>query len=316
MGPALDVLNRSLHGDPGARSFLDQTSSIYVLDATDASSPKTYGCWNFINEAINEVERAEASAQSVALSAHVQLLAQMALRVARRSSDVDRHLMTMCIENASMYHASANESKRLIEINAEIRDIVMGRIAALALDPSSQNPGNTSTFADGIVLEMLCAVLAANAVSNGPAAVHHLISEWILPSAITFPPYCLACVILHLALESSRKTSPAGIQDMLQQVSAAVISRVLAPVLADSVKETNANSQGNGGGSFHEQNCRIAALCLKAMDHWCAATDLSLAQIRHVCSKVQVSHFSKSHQSHDYRANPIHSILICFSFPL
>jgi len=289
MGPALDVLNRSLHGDAGAQSFLDQTSSIYVLDATDVSSPKTYGCWNFINEAINEVERVEASAQSLTLSPHVQLLVQMALRVARRSSDVDRHLMAMCIDNASRYHGSENESKRLIEINAEIRDIVMGRIAALALDPNSQNPGNTSTFADGNVLEMLCGVLAANAVSNGPAAVHHLISEWILPSAITFPPYCLACVILHLALEASRKTAPAGIQDMLQQVSSAVISRVLAPVLADSVKETNANSQGNGEGSLHERNCRIAALCLQAMDVWCTATDLSLAQIRHVCNKVQIN---------------------------
>jgi len=76
---------------------------------------------------------------------------------------------------------------------------------------------------------------------------------------------------------------------MLQQVSAAVISRVLAPVLADSIKETNTNSQENGEGSYHEQNCRIAALCLKAMNHWCAATDLSLAQIRHVCSKVKIN---------------------------
>jgi len=282
MGPALDVLNRSLHGDPGARSFLDQTSSIYVLDATDVLSPKTYGCWNFIHEAINEVERAEASSQSVALSAHVQLLAQMALRGARRSSDVDRHLMTMCIENAFKCNGSPNDSKRLIEINAEIRDIVMGRIAALALDPSSQKDENISTFSDVIVLEMLCGVLAANAVSNGPAAVHHLISEWILPSAISFPPYCLACVILHLALEASRKTAPAGIQDMLQQVSSAVIARVLAPVLADVVKETKQ-------GSFHERNCRVAALCLRAMNHWCAATDLSLAQIRHVCNKVQIN---------------------------
>lgn len=282
MGPALDVLNRSLQGDPGARSFLDQTSSIYVLDATDVFSPKTYGCWNFIHEAINEVERAEASSQTVVLSPHVQLLAQMALRVARRSSDMDRHLMTMCIENASKGNSSPNDSKRLIEINAEIRDIVMGRIAALALDPNSQKDENRSTFSDVIVLEMFCGVLAANAVSNGPKAVHHLISEWILPSAISFPPYCLACVILHLALEASHKSAPVGIQDMLQQVSGAVIARVLAPVLADVVKETKQ-------GTFHKQNCRIAALCLRAMDHWCAATDLSLAQIRHVCNKVQIN---------------------------
>ena len=57
MEPALEILNRSLHGDEGARSFLDRTSSIYVLDATDLSKPKTYGCWNFIHQALNEVER-------------------------------------------------------------------------------------------------------------------------------------------------------------------------------------------------------------------------------------------------------------------
>eukprot|EP00980_Cylindrotheca_fusiformis_P008551 scaffold1813_cov109-Cylindrotheca_fusiformis.AAC.9 len=284
MEPALDVLDRSLHGDAGARSFLDRTSSIYVMDATDMSKPKTYGCWNFIHQAINEIERAEATLSSAnTLSPHVQLLANMALRVARRSNDLDKYLVATCIENASKYHGSASDSQKLIDINVEIRDIVMGRIAALALDPNFHGHGSMSSFADTAVLEMLCAVLAANAVSNGPAAVHHLLSEWILPSAVNLPPYCLACVTLHLAFEASRKSAPAGTQDMLQQVSRAVMSEVLAPVLSDSIKESKSNiHETNSFLGYHERNCRVAALSLRAVNQWCAATDLSLAQIKHI----------------------------------
>lgn len=289
MEPALDVLDRSLQGDPGALSFLDRTSSIYVLDATDMSKPKTYGCWNFIHQAINEIERAEAALTSTTLSAHVQLLANMALRVARRSNDLDKHLVATCIENAAKYHGSASDAQKLIDINVEIRDIVMGRIAALALDPSFHRQGSSSTFSDTVVMEMFCAVLAANAVSNGPAAVNHLISEWILPSAVNLPPFCLSCVALHLGFEASRKSAPAGTQDMLQQVSSVVMAGVLAPVLSEAIKESNSNTEATSGMAYHERNCRVAALSLKAVDQWCSATDLSLAQIRHVCNKVQVS---------------------------
>jgi hypothetical protein len=66
MEPALDVLNRALQGDPGACSFLDRTTSICVLDATNVSKSKTYGCWNFIHQAINEVERAEVASSTAA----------------------------------------------------------------------------------------------------------------------------------------------------------------------------------------------------------------------------------------------------------
>eukprot|EP00980_Cylindrotheca_fusiformis_P004101 scaffold891_cov82-Cylindrotheca_fusiformis.AAC.3 len=149
MEPALDVLHRSLHGDAG-----------------------------------NQRDRASGTLSSAnTLSPNVQLLANMALRVARRSNDLDKYLVATCIENASKYHGSASDSQKLIDINVEIRDIVMGRIAALALDPCFHGLRSMSSFADTAVLEMLCAVLAANAVSNGPAAVQHLLSEWVLPSA-------------------------------------------------------------------------------------------------------------------------------------
>lgn len=281
MEPALDVLNRSLHGDSGARSFLDRTTSIYVLDATDISRPKTYGCWNFIHQAINEVERAEAG--GVALAPHLQLLASLALRVARRSNTLDKQLVATCIQNAAQNIGERQQT--LIDINVEIRDIVMGRIAALALDPSfHQHHSSSSAFSDAVVMETFCAVLAANAVSNGPAAVDHLVSEWIVPSSHNLPPFCLACVVLHLGLEASRKSAPALTLDMLQRLSLTVMTQVLAPVLATTVKETGNDTQP----AFHERNSRIAALSLRAMDQWCLVTDLSLAQIKHVCSKVQV----------------------------
>lgn len=294
MEPALDILHRSLRGDPGAISFLDRTTSIYVLDATDISMPKTYGCWNFIHQAINEIERAEAASPSIRLSPHLQLLANIALRVARRSNELDKKLMFTCINNAAKYQGPPNEAQRLIDINVEIRDIVMGRIAALALDPSFHRYDSSSAFSDTVAMELFCAVLAANAVSNGPEAVNHLVSEWILPSAVNLPRFCLSCVTLHLALEACRKSAPAGTQDMLQKISSVVMAGVLAPVLNEVIKESSSSEEKIDDCSSHERNSRIAALSLRAIDRWCEATDLSLAQIRHVCNKVHVSiYFAK-----------------------
>ena len=314
MEPTLDVLHRSLQGDAGARSFLDRTCAIYVLDATDLANPKTYACWNFIQQAMNEIERVEAATASPAshqLQGHVQLLANMALRVARRSNALDKQLVATCISNAAKYNASPTECQRLVDLNLELRDIVMGRIAAMVFDESyhiqgpTSNPNNSpsrsrhmSAFSDPGAMETFCAVLAANAVSNGPAAVNHLVTEWMVPSARTMPPYALACVTLHLADEALRKSAPAQTQDMLQRLSNSVMAFVLSPILSDAVKETHqpssAEQQNAVGGSSlsvsqHEQNNRIAAICLRAMDRWCTATELSLAQIKHICSKVHIN---------------------------
>jgi hypothetical protein len=304
MEPACNALNRALQGDVGAQSFLDRTSSIYLLDATDSSQPKTYGCWNFIHQALNEVERFEASqARGEGLVGfgvvQLQLLSTMALRVARRSNLVDKNLVATCIGNAvkSQYNASTKESQELIHLNIELRDIVMGRIAAMAFDHSFHRQSSQSAFSDPIVMETFCAVLAANAVSNGPSAVDHLVSEWIVPSARNLPPFALACVTLHLASEALRKSAPAYTQDMLQRLSNSIMAGVLAPVLSDSIQESSSDADMNmtndhaaGAAAFiHARNNRTAAIALKAMDRWCLATDLSLAQIKHICSKVQVS---------------------------
>ena len=300
MEPALDVIDRSLRGDAGARSFLERTSSIYVLDVTNASSPKTYGCWNFIHQALNEVERFEArsqqhshlpgSSQGEGLVHHVRLLASMALRVARRSPASERAIVFTCIANAAEYHCSDSQSQWLIDLNLELREIVMGRIAAMALDFSfHRRVGHcaTSAFADKVVLDSFCAVLSANAVSTGPQGIKHFATEWIIPSSKNIPVPALVAVVRHLGQEGQRLSAPVGVKDMLQQLSMPIMSVCVVPILADAVSD-NA-SQTDTTLSLHDENASIAATALQALKAWSDATDLSLPQLRHICSKVNVS---------------------------
>lgn len=290
--PALDVLNRALHGDHGALSFLERTTSIYVIDATDPSKPKTYGGWNFIHQAMNEIERNEAEHfrkgnMNPGLTGHVQLLATMAQRVARRSPSTDSRLMATCISNAAQYRgtnddATSNNAQPLIDLNSEIREIVMGRIAAMAFDFSFHKSASRSAFSDPVAMEKLCSVLAANAATTGPTAVNHFMREWIIPSVSSLPPFSVACVTNQLAIEALSKSSPAGTKDTLQHLSHPIFGAVLIPVLSDAIAEQSAESPN------HSWNCRVAATCLGALDRWCAATGLSLPQVNHICTKYKV----------------------------
>ena len=293
MEPALDMINRALEGDPGARTFLERTTSIYVLDVTDSSKPKTYGSWNFIHQAMNEVERHETrfpdvlherSASDVGrgLVNHARLLASMALKVARRSPATEKALVATCISNASHYSGSESQSQWLIDLNLELREIVMGRIAAMAFDFSfhrNTGPHSKSAFADRVVMDTFCAILAANAISNGVHTTKHFATEWIIPSSKALPTFAVASVILHLALEGKRTAAPAGTKDMLQQLSLSVMSMILVPTLSDAILEQSSDAERS----------QLAAVCLRAMKTWCDATDLSLPQMKHICGKVDVS---------------------------
>ena len=283
--PALDVLNRALHGDHGALSFLDRTTSIYVIDATDPSKPKTYGGWNFIHQAMNEIERNEAehlrNGVDPGLTGHVQLLATMAQRVARRSPATDCRLIATCVSNAAQYRANEADAQSLIDLNSEIREIVMGRIAAMAFDFSFHRSASQSAFSDPVAMEKLCSVLAANAVTTGPTAVNHFMRGWIIPSVSSLPPFAVACVTNQLAIEALSKSSPAGTKDTLQHLSHPVVGAVLVPVLSDAIAESAESPN-------HSWNCRVAATCLGALDRWCAATGLSLPQVNHICTKYKV----------------------------
>ena len=332
MEPALDVIGRTLHGDNGARAFLERTSSIYVLDVMDPQNPKTYGCWNFIHQALNEVERYEATLNGngivdkngthnafANLVPHVRLLASMALKVARRSHKGDRAIVRTCISNASDYNCSASQAQWLFDLNLELREIVMGRIAAIAFDfsfhrssaasendktPQQQGSSSpTSAFADAVVMDTFSAVLAANAVATGPAAVRHFATEWIIPSSRNIPVLALVSVTHHLALEGMRPTAPAGIMDMLQQLSVPICSMVLVPAMAEAASDSNEELESNGeqSASFvHANNSRILAKTLMALDVWCGATTLTLPQLRHISSKVNVSAILRVASPHGY----------------
>uniref|UniRef100_A0A7S1VM81 Uncharacterized protein n=1 Tax=Grammatophora oceanica TaxID=210454 RepID=A0A7S1VM81_9STRA len=310
MDPALDILNHALAGEPGALAFLERTSSLYILDATVPLKPKTYGGWNFIHQALNEVERQESSphvsASSPQLNGHVQLLATLAKRVARRSPVADRQLVTTCIENASSLPIDGSAAQSLLELNAEIREIVMGRIAALAFDfsfhknnskptPIERNPSNggVSAFSDPVAIEYMCAVLSANAVSTGPKAVQHFLMTWIVPSVNTLPPFSVACVTLHIAVESLRKGAPVGTKDMLQRLSRHVVGIALIPVLEASMAEEGeaGGAPGNNDGLNRTAwKNRVASMALRGLERWCKATDLSLPQVKHICSKLQTNY--------------------------
>lgn len=290
----MDVINRSLAGDSEARDFLETTFSSYALDVSDSSNPKTFGGWNFINQAMNEIERYEGRygmRQGLNMVGHARLLASMALGLARRSPKSDQDLIDKCVKEASGRPILQDQVKWLKDVNFELREIVMGRIAATAFDFSFHRRSAStvkSAFADRVVVDTLCATLSANAVSNGPSAIGHFSTEWIIPSAKSLPPFAISSVVLHLADEGSKMNAVAGTKDMLQQLSVLVMSVSLGPILAESVT----GNISNAGAASYDDIAHVAAMCLRAMDAWCTATDLSLPQIKHVCQKVQVRPFS------------------------
>lgn len=365
METALDVLTRALQGDGGARSFLDQSCSIYVLDVScGIQHAKLFGAWHVLHQALNEIERATARAvlaqksqimnrnmnsniavddgdggdhyshgdkpsdednndddhnaqdlSSRVLLPQTQLLAHMALRVARRSSAMDQQLVVTCIDNSAHQSESIgdpanvdavntnnNELQRvkaaLIQANAELREMVVGRIAAFAFDGCSTQGVSISPFADHVVVETLTKVVAANAVSNGPSAVKHCLLDWLIPSRDTMPHYALICVVLNFALEAASFSTPAPAKtrDALQQSSIAVVTQVVGPVLQAAMTDhvTYKNKK-----EMQIEKSRIAAKALLAIQAWSKITDLSLAQVKHVCAKARVSM---------YGGNQIHEI--------
>lgn len=300
MDPALDVLDRALRGDAGALSFLERTASIYVLDATSPGTPTTYGCWNFINEALNVVERYESNPSAAAhgaevnLDGHVQLLATISKRAARRSPAFDRNLIGTCLANASQYHASPAEAQVLIDLNSQLRERVMGRIASMAFDFSFHNRQRQfhSAFSNPVAMENLCCVVASNSISSGPTAVRHLVMDWIVPSVDNMPPFSVAAVTLHLASEAMIKSAPAGTKEVLKNLSPAVVAQILAPLLADAIRESDvSHGCGHGQATVMSQNNnqRLASLLLRAFERWCSAMDISITQLRKLCIGSQVN---------------------------
>lgn len=301
MDEALGIIDRALRGDASARQFIERTSSVYVLDLTNVSQPKTLGCWDFIHRALNEIERHETTNPSDTkkddvvtppsnprLVDHARLVAKVALRVARRSLESDKALVSTAIANAATF--TAEQSKWLVDANLRLRDIVMGRIAAMAFDFSfhRRSTGRShSACADRIVMDTFAAILSANSVVGGPAAIEKFATEWIIPSSRTLPSFAVAAVVCHLGVEGARQSVPFGTKDMLQQLSAQVMSVVLVPMLSEAISE--GSSEIEDSALQHEESSNLATMCLRAMKAWCDVTELSLPQMKHICSKLDVS---------------------------
>eukprot|EP00536_Pseudo-nitzschia_multiseries_P000220 jgi/Psemu1/321499/estExt_fgenesh1_pg.C_30069 len=316
------------------------------------------------------------------------LLAEFAVKVARRSDDLDGQKVATCVENfcsstsspGSLANRQPQEHRNigvllpeLVRANAEIREIVTGRIAAFSFHnhhgrgplagATPVSPAPTSALEDSRVVETFCKFLAANAVSNGPERLRRFLNDWIIPGATAgedsgsgdnsvdqdhpnplghkrqrlspnlrdrLPPYSLACVLYHVASESSTTTaspntassspwddahsstatttkasaiSPRGTIDVLQRLSLPVMANVLlGPVLRDSLqrarlkrqfREHHRQEQPGIPTSINDedddQDDAIVAMGLRAIAAWCSTTDLSLAQIKHIGSKVRIN---------------------------
>ena len=314
MDPAVSILDRSLKGDAGALSFLERTAAIYVYDCT-SQAPKICGAWDFLNQALTEVERYESRLAhwhalgqtngygNVNLEAHVQLLATMSRRAARRCPASDQRLVELALSNAAHFHehGSNEHARHLIDINRQMRDRVMGRIAAIAFDFTNHRRranvnGNAYTqtetaFSHPVTMDSLCAIVAANAISTGPHEFTNLVLDWIIPSLNNLPPFSVAAVVYHLAAEALGKSAPAGTKLALQQLFDPVLSKVLAPMLQEAVNDSDNGDDGNDGMGVvgdRTNSHRIAAITLKALERWCAATACSISRVRQVCQAVNV----------------------------
>ncbi len=301
MDPALSIVDKALKGDAGALSFLEQTVSIYIYDCTNPSHPKICGAWDFLNQAFSEVERydnrvvnaRQQGQHGVFLDAHVQMLATMSRKAARRSPTDDQAMVRVCLSNALHFQKNgSNEyANQLITSNQHIRDRFMGRIATITFD-FSNHPQNanaiTSSFSNPIAMDSLCAVVAANAIATGPHEFSSLIEEWIIPSRSNMPPFSVSSIISHLAAEATGKYAPSGTMDTVKRLFEPLISNVIVIMLAESVGNSD-HSESGVGGNHRKTSQRIAAMTIRALDKWCSATICSISNLKKICQKVKVS---------------------------
>ena len=291
MSHAVNALDHALRADPQGLAFLEQTASLYVLDAaTTPGHPTTYGWWNFLNDALNEVERFESEGAASNLESHVRLLATITCRAARRPPSSDRRLVKICFANASMTQINLMENAQLahslVGSNDELRERNMGRIAAIVFDWSFHRRNSTSAFSDPVAIEQFCGVLACNAVSSGPTAVRHLVSDWIVPGVNSqqLPSQAVVAIILHISVEARGKGCPAGTKDVISSLVPSVFKSIIGPILLESLRE----SDEGGSPSGENINHRIAAISLRALESWCRAEEIGAVKLQKIFNSTNV----------------------------
>jgi hypothetical protein len=188
--------------------------------------------------------------------------------------------------------ANTDMAQSLLANNYELRERNMGRIAAIVFDYSfhnqSRNNGSQynhhrrSAFSDPVVMEQLCGVLAANAVATGPAAVRHMMSDWILPSIETLPIFAAVAVLYNIAVEAVGKSSPVGTKNVIQSLVSTVFKRALGPILVDSLRDGDERQGGSSGNSEH----RVAALALRSIEVWCKTNSIGAVELRGIFSST------------------------------
>ena len=303
MEQSLDILDRALQGDPSALSFLERTASIYVLNYNAEGQHTTYGCWDFLNDALNEIERFENNAAragyTVALhiEPHVQLLCKMCQKAARRGRESDRRLITTCLTNAGIEINRITAAQTLVDLNCHMRERVMGRFATSAFDFSYANINSShSVFSRPATMEKLCSVLAANVIASGPAALKTFALEWLIPSATSMPPFSVIAIALHLGDEGLSNTVPVGTGEMLTHLSPPLVAKVIGPTLCEALRESDQSDthisiiRGPADAvSTTNYNHRLSALSLRALERWCTAVDLRVVDLWNICKDSEVS---------------------------
>mmetsp|Transcript_12353 Transcript_12353/g.18525 ORF Transcript_12353/g.18525 Transcript_12353/m.18525 type:complete len:395 (+) Transcript_12353:140-1324(+) len=298
MEQALDILDRALRGDSGALSFLERTASIYVLNYNAEGKHTTYGCWDFMNQALNEIERFENDAAragyiaSTHIEPHVQLLCTMCQRAARRGPETDRRLIGTCLLNAGIDLSRIVGAQELVDFNCQMRERVMGRLATSAFDFSYHNLCTShSVFSHPLTMEKLCGVLAANVIASGPSSLRMFAIEWIIPSATSMPPFSVVAIILHIGNEGLSNTVPVGTGKMLSNLSKPFVAQVVGPILADALRESDNSEMGNGvigqmsSSDRNNFNHKLSALALRSLERWCTAVDMRVNELQEMCAE-------------------------------
>jgi len=323
---ALHILELALQGDASSISFLENTCSVYVCNASSDGS--VVGCWDFIHTALNEIDRnlAEERRQYLlstqhlskdqrppnppasSVESHIYLLGVMCRRAARRSAEHDETLVTLCLHNAAAAGGARvsmgpERVAAMVSGNAGRREmVIMGRMATLAFD--FHRPFSPSADA-------LCGAVAANVVALGGgkaggrgrrrhSPMGRFVEEWI-GTAASIPTLPLLAVVRHLGEEAGRPHAPSGARGALRSYSARIVQRVLVPTLRFALAEDGGDMSENTvehvdreAGIRQRHHDIVAASALQSLGRWCDATGMDIVELQQIATATTENSFSLS----------------------
>ena len=146
-------------------------------------------------------------------------------------------------------------------------------------------------------MEFFCVIVAPKFVFSGSEKFVHLVLDFINPSIDNLPPFAVALVVYHLASDAMIKGAPAGTRDVLKKtIVGPVVSKVLAPILSESVRESDVGHNEKQNSMIPQENkvnenCnhRIVSMALKALERWSVATEFGIIELKDMCQGSNVS---------------------------